>query len=44
MPRDLKQLVAQGSPEKAMLLRRIAQTPMTSERVERMLRLLEEAE
>jgi transcriptional regulator with XRE-family HTH domain len=42
MPRDLKQLVAQGSPEKAMLLRRIAQTPMTSERVARMLRLLEE--
>jgi HTH-type transcriptional regulator, competence development regulator len=44
MPRDLKQLVAQGSPEKAMLLRRIAQTPMTSERVERMLRLLEEGD
>ncbi len=42
MPRDLKQLVAQGSPEKAMLLRRIAQTPMTPERVQRMLRLLEE--
>ena len=42
MPRDLKQLVAQGSPRKAMLLRRIAQTPMTAERVERMLRLLDE--
>ena len=42
MPRDLKQLVAQGSPEKAMLLRRIAQTPMTPERVQRMLRMLEE--
>lgn len=42
MPRDLKRLVAQGSAEKAMLLRRIAQTPMTPERVERMLRMLEE--
>jgi transcriptional regulator with XRE-family HTH domain len=42
MPRDLKHLVAQGSPEKALLLRRIAQTPMTPERVRRMLRLLEE--
>lgn len=42
MPRDLKQLVAQGSSEKARLLRRIAQTPMTPERVERMLRMLEE--
>lgn len=42
MPRDLKRLVAQGSPEKALLLRRIAQTPMTPERVERMLRMLEE--
>jgi transcriptional regulator with XRE-family HTH domain len=42
MPRDLKQLVAQGTPEKALLLRRIAQTPMTPERVERMLRMLEE--
>ena len=44
MPRDLKQLVAQGSPEKTLLLRRIAQTPMTAERVRRMLRLLEEDE
>jgi transcriptional regulator with XRE-family HTH domain len=44
MPRDLKQLVAQGSPEKARLLRRIAQTPMTSERVQRMLRMLDEEE
>ena len=42
MPRDLKQLVAQGSPEKALLLRRIAQTPMTPERVQRMPRMLEE--
>jgi HTH-type transcriptional regulator, competence development regulator len=42
MPRDLKRLVAQGSPEKALLLRRIAQTPMTADRVRRMLRLLEE--
>lgn len=42
MPRDLKRLVAQGTTEKAMLLRRIAQTPMTPERVERMLRMLEE--
>jgi transcriptional regulator with XRE-family HTH domain len=42
LPRDLKHLVAQGSPEKALLLRRIAQTPMTPERVERMLRLLDE--
>ena len=42
MPRDLKRLVAQGSPEKALLLRRIAQTPMTADRVERMLRLLDE--
>ena len=42
LPRDLKHLVAQGSPEKALLLRRIAQTPMTAERVERMLRLLDE--
>jgi len=42
MPRDLKRLVAQGTPEKALLLRRIAQTPMTPERVERMLRMLEE--
>lgn len=42
MPRDLKHLVAQGSTEKAMLLRRIAQTPMTAERVRRMLRLLDE--
>ena len=44
MPRDLKQLVAQGSPEKALLLRRIVQTPMTPDRVRRMLRLLEEQE
>jgi transcriptional regulator with XRE-family HTH domain len=44
MPRDLKQLVAQGSPEKALLLRRIAQTPMSQERVRRMLRLLDEDE
>ena len=44
MPRDLKQLVAQGSPEKALLLRRIAQTDMTPERVRRMLQLLEEVE
>ena len=44
MPRDLKQLVAQGSPEKALLLRRIAQTPMTPERVQRMLRLLDDDE
>jgi transcriptional regulator with XRE-family HTH domain len=44
MPPDLKQLVAQGSAEKALLLRRIAQTPMTEERVQRMLRLLDEAE
>ena len=44
MPRDLKQLVAQGSPEKTLLLRRIAQTPMTPERVQRMLRLLEQEE
>jgi transcriptional regulator with XRE-family HTH domain len=44
MPPDLKRLVALGSPEKALLLRRIAQTPMTEERVQRMLRLLEEAE
>ena len=42
MPRDLKQLVAQGTAEKALLLRRIAQTPMTPERVQRMLRMLEE--
>lgn len=42
MPRDLKNLVAQGSTEKALLLRRIAQTPMTAERVQRMLRLLED--
>ena len=42
LPRDLKHLVAQGSPEKALLLRRIATTPMTAERVERMLRLLDE--
>ena len=42
MPRDLKRLVAQGTPEKALLLRRIAQTPLTPERVERMLRMLEE--
>ena len=42
MPRELKQLVAQGSPEKAMLLRRSAQTPMTPERVQRMLKMLEE--
>jgi HTH-type transcriptional regulator, competence development regulator len=42
MPRDLKRLVAEGTPEKALLLRRIAQTPMTPERVERMLRMLEE--
>ncbi len=44
MPRDLKQLVAQGSPEKALLLRRIAQTDMTPDRVRRMLQLLEEVE
>lgn len=44
MPRDLKALVAQGSMEKALLLRRIAQTPMSPERVDRMLRLLEETE
>ena len=44
MPRDLKQLVAQGSPEKALLLRRIAQMEMTPERVRRMLQVLEEAE
>lgn len=42
MPRDLKQLVAQGSPEKALLLRRIAQTELTPERVRRLLRLLDE--
>ncbi len=42
MPRDLKSLVAQGSPEKALLMRRIAQTPMSPERVQRMLRLLED--
>jgi len=42
MPRDMKRLVAQGTPEKALLLRRIAQTPMTADRVQRMLRLLEE--
>jgi transcriptional regulator with XRE-family HTH domain len=42
MPRNLKHLVEQGSPEKAMLLRRIAQTPMSPERVQRMLRLLDE--
>ena len=44
MPPDQKRLVAQGSAEKALLLRRIAQTPMTEERVQRMLRLLDEAE
>jgi len=44
MPRDLKRLVAAGSPEKALLLRRIAQTPMSAERVRRLLSLLEEAE
>lgn len=44
MPRDLRRLVAQGSPEKAMLMRRIAQTPLTPERVQRMLRLLDEDE
>lgn len=44
LPSDLKRLVAEGSTEKALLLRRIAQTPMTPERVNRMLRLLEEAE
>jgi transcriptional regulator with XRE-family HTH domain len=44
MPPDLKRLVAQGSPEKALLLRRIAQTPMTEERVQRMLRLLDEGD
>jgi transcriptional regulator with XRE-family HTH domain len=42
MPRDLKRLIAQGTPEKALLLRRIAQTPLSPERVERMLRMLEE--
>jgi transcriptional regulator with XRE-family HTH domain len=44
MPRDLKQLVAQGSPEKALLLRRIAQTDLTPERVRRLLRLLDEGD
>jgi HTH-type transcriptional regulator, competence development regulator len=42
MPRDLKRLVAQGSPQKALLLRRIARTPMSEDRVERMLRMLDE--
>ena len=44
MPRDLKQLVAQSSPEKALLLRRIAQTDLTPERVRRLLRLLDESD
>jgi HTH-type transcriptional regulator, competence development regulator len=43
-PRDLKRLLAQGTPEKALLLRRIAQTELTPERVQRLLRLLEEEE
>jgi HTH-type transcriptional regulator, competence development regulator len=44
MPPDLKRLVAGGSAEKTLLLRRIAQTPLSAERVQRMLRLLDEAE
>lgn len=44
MPPDLKQLVQAGSLEKTVLLRRIAQTPLSPERVQRMLRLLDEAE